>query len=519
MISIRISIIAILGVMLSNNGCGRQESNYCAETTHHNCLDVDIPDANKGCTSDENCPDVTARACDIATGTCVQCTMSNLMACGSMTPVCDSTHTCVACTTHSQCSSNVCSLEHSCIAEEKVAYVTENSFGTDCTRIAPCGGLQDAFLLNRDFDYIKVSSGSIITKGATINRNVTILADSGARLIRESTGNGPVLNINSANSVAIYDLEIIGAIDSDGILVSGNSSINLKLVRVSADLNKVGIHLTNGNGNIHLEESSIGNNETFGIDMENGTLSIDRTMIFNNKNIGIMMNAGALSIDRTTVNNNDDIGIKVILTANNKNFSLTRSSIFSNKTGGVNIYGTGIFTITNNFIYRNGDSTISSSFGGLSLGNLTGSPQISGILRFNTIVDNFASTSSSTMASGIICGSVNISALNAKDNIIFRNRRGNSDYNSQVADSAFCIIKNSNSLIITDSPALPDPPNLYFRSEQIPYDYHLTDMSPRTGMYQVIDYDQQCGNMEVDFDGDSRPIGEGCDRGADEWRR
>src|SRR5690606_37356800 len=82
-----------------------------------------------------------------------------------------------------------------------------------------------------------------------------------------------------------------------------------------------------------------------------------------------------------------------------------------NQGGGISVTGIGsMISITNNFIYRNGDPN-AGTFGGVNLGVATANGSR---LEFNTIVDNQSAINSG----GMIC---NIAGFSAPNNIIARN--------------------------------------------------------------------------------------------------
>jgi hypothetical protein len=204
-------------------------------------------------------------------------------------------------------------------------------------------------------------------------------------------------------------------------------------------------------------------------------------------------NTANLSLIRATVSGNIGGGIA----ASGGTLTVSRSTIASNPGGGIVMTGLGtLFTITNNFIYRNGNNATASA-GGLSL-----IPTGASSLEFNTIVDNQAKVSS-TSAGGVFCDQMGFTAAH---NIIFRNTGGTS---GNVQTVGVCTYGDS--FIMPGASIVDNAPGFAHPNES-PFDYHLTAASPKT----IVDAAGPCTG--VDFDGDTRPIGPACDLGADEWK-
>jgi hypothetical protein len=135
----------------------------------------------------------------------------------------------------------------------------------------------------------------------------------------------------------------------------------------------------------------------------------------------------------------------------------------------------GLFKVTNSFIYRNG--------GGLQLFVNTAGTQI----EFNTIVDNGSSFA------GIDCNAGSSIAL--PNNIVARNA-------TNTANGSTCSFPTSY--------IQADIASLHFKHpDASPYDYHLSSGSVAIDMAAV-------SSVDHDVDGNPRPLGSGYDIGADE---
>ncbi len=214
--------------------------------------------------------------------------------------------------------------------------------------------------------------------------------------------------------------------------------------------------------------------------------------------IGISMppgNTASLALGHVQITGNTAAGIS----ANGGTLTVSQSTLALNGAGGIDLTGATTFTITNNFIYRNGDSS-TSSVGGASL-----MPAGTSTFEFNTVVDNLVK-SGGGLAGGVACDQTGFAAPN---NIIARN---------EVNGMASATNANTNSLLLCTFPTAvvaTDLTSLALVSpDTSPYDYHLT-----TASTPAIDQATADATVKVDVDGDTRPQGNGYDIGADELRQ
>ncbi|HEY4178426.1 MAG TPA: right-handed parallel beta-helix repeat-containing protein [Kofleriaceae bacterium] len=432
----------------------RKDPLYCPGAPKDNCnlLDGSVNTEPSGCTGDPGCAAPTP-VCELAAGTCVQCTAAEPGACTGTSPVCGSDNACHGCAAHTDCAdSHACLPDGSCAAAADVAYVAPGGSGAACTATAPCGTLDAGLTTARP--YVKIATGLVKDNKTTVidGQAVTILADPGAKLDRD--GDGAVLEVESANAtVQIYDLEITGASGAAG-----------------AD----GVQLTPNGGT--------------------PSLTLTRVTIDGNQGLGIETTGGSLTLTRSTIANNTGGG----LTTTGGSLTLTRSTIADNAGGGLSLSATQ-FTIENNFIASNGSG--SSGLGGVKLDGITTSGTHQ--LDFNTITANLGPA---TVNTGINCGTVTV-PLVFSNNIVYANLVAGGG--KQLGGSVNCTATYSD--VGPDTTAGTGNVN----SDPLFVDvnaanYHITSSSP------AKDSADSAATLDIDFDGDSRPQGPARDMGADE---
>lgn len=451
MISLKYSAIIVFALM--DVACERLQPNYCDLATNHNCLnisaDAEAKDSNMGCLGGVQC---SAGVCDSPTGTCVQCTGSGTHSEGctqtTTTPVCGPNHICHACAAHTDCLSRVCLPNGACAADVDVAYIVGYGLGKTedgCSKDHGCGTLRQALDTKRPYIKVESETGMIVD-----NTQITVntLADNHAVTIL-SDPDGKITS-------------------NTGIVLTIKGAVNVKIY----DLEIVGSNDTNGEGIDIMSDGS---------------------------------GSPTVHLVHVKIDNHPKIGLNVVMA---DEISIVRSSIFANKGGGIKISSSvDMFTISNNLISHNGDSKNPSngSFGGLSFS----SPSSSKIseLKFNTIVDNFASMN----AGGAQCSPSTTDNILSSYNIFWRNRfsvgsppNPGTSINPQVETS--CNLRGS-LVDITDV-------NNNFASFEDPDNnkYHLTTFSPNTIVDSIAKDSSDC--RDVDLDGNMRPTGQGCDYGA-----
>lgn len=430
---IRLSLSVITAAILSMaTGCQSDNPYYCEDRAYHNCGNEPgtYPcDSKEDCSGQEGKLACTEPNPSTGFGVCVQCTSADATACSAAAPVCGTDNTCRTCSKHSECASAACLPDGSCGSDANVAYVAANGSGSTCTKAAPCGTPAAAVALGKPF--IKVATGLVKSSLTTVidAKTVTILADDGAKLDRD-TEDGPVIRIQGRADVNIYDLEITGA--------SGS-----------------------GANGIDLDASGA------------PKLALTRVKLTSNQGLGLLAQGGTVTISQSVVSGNTGGGLSL-----------------SNAT----------FDITNNFIYRNGNSDGGGDFGGanLSVASATGNR-----FQFNTVVDNHARAGGTT-AGGLRC---DVPGLAPANNIIARNdiARDVNAANANTLAAGACTYPSS--ILEATVTSLR-----FVESEQAPFNYRLASGS------SAIDKADTASEVAIDVDGEARPQGAQKDIGADEYK-
>lgn len=210
---------------------------------------------------------------------------------------------------------------------------------------------------------------------------------------------------------------------------------------------------------------------------------------------GITCMGGAVTVQFASIHANAATGIS----STSCSLTVDRSKLYANTAGGIALLGTTspVFTITNNFIYQNGNNTLS-QFGGVKIG-LSGVMPGS-IFEFNTIVDNFA-LSTSSYSGGVVC---NVTGFAAPNNIIVHNSYGGATNHADANSYGVCTYPTS-----IKQESLTE---LAFGSTTGTYDL-------RIGASSIAkDAATTASDVTVDFEGDDRPQNGISDIGADELK-
>ena len=326
--------------------CEHDDRNYCPGAPFDNCM-------NLTCLSNNDCRTPTP-VCDLdGTRTCVECTQQEPAACTGATPVCGDEHACRGCTAHAECAgSDVCLPDGACADPGQVAYVKPPALGgTDnpnCTLAMPCTKVASALQTGRP--YVKLAGTN--DEGGTLtidNRNVMLLAERDAKLIRTSLGLH--VEVKGTSQVEIYDLEISGALGAQGVGISmptGNAAeLTLRRAKI---LNNTGGGISATGGTLTVLQSTIAGNTGGGISLMSGMFIIVSNVFFNNGN-------DALSVGGIAIN-----------TSQNPANRLEFNSFSRNKTqdglGAAIQCVAGAFVARNNIMSGNGTMTNVSQVGG-----------------------------------------------------------------------------------------------------------------------------------------------------------
>lgn len=334
--SIRAHIHIALGLLAASlPACNyKDDPNYCPDRPHNNCLNPDP----RSCSTDQDCSGDTP-ACDVmGTMSCVQCTADNHGACTGANPACID-NACGPCTAHGQCDSRVCLIDDggTCAAPEDVAYVAET--GTDnasCSQSEPCTRISKALDTGRP--YLKLA-GTLVEAVVIDDRNVTLLAEPGARLT--STQGGPILQIEGTSQVRIFDLEISGAQGGSAIFIPNAAS-----------------------GSLDVSRATISNNDSRGINSSGPVaLRVSRSTISGNRGGGLVVTHNDTTFqitDNFIIYNGRATGSDyggVAITSNTLGSKLERNTIAFNQSngtfrGGVSCTGSRVTAAANLFFHN-----------------------------------------------------------------------------------------------------------------------------------------------------------------------
>ena len=255
--------------------------------------------------------------------------------------------------------------------------------------------------------------------------------------------------------------------------VSSGSQLEIEGLRLHGATGGAGDGLrctAGGTPHISLHKVRLDQNSRRGIDTSSCVITALGTTIADNGGAGISADGGALTLERTTISENAGGGAE-----------LRRAN----------------FTLRNNFIVQNG--TDATSFGGVSITDALSDGIETAIVDFNTI----ASNESSGAASGVFCLNVDID-LTLSNNIVYANSGGDpiggNDCSATYSNIQGGADGDGN---IDQDPLFADPDN---------GDFRLQAGSP------CIDAADPDASIDLDFDGTSRPQGEGFDIGAHEFR-
>lgn len=388
-------------------------------------------------------------------GRCVQCE-SSADCLDPLRPTCASDGMCVGCIEHGDCSSGVCNRESGeCVAASLIVYA-DSTMG----KAPPCGdapGNSACLALHEAVAVTDQMSGRTWVKMAP----GTYQSDNADRVIL-SGGSLQLVGSDSGET----------AIDGDGanpaITVGEDSSLLVDTVTVKNGEDGINCTVVTGTSSVAVVRSIITDNDAEGFKINNCKLTIAESTIHTNVGLGVSITDGDLD--------------------------LTRSEIYGNDGGGVKVADSP-FQIENNVVYLNGTPGGSgSAVGGINITNSGKSPEM---LSFNTIVSNQAATG---FAQGVNCQI--IPAVEVSSNIVFLKFSGDPLLTGNCTWTYSAIEGGA-----TGTGNISDDPVFVNAASN---NYHLQPTSPCQGAADPN------ATLNVDFDGDARPLGTGRDIGADE---
>jgi len=391
------------------------------------------------------------------TGACVEC-LGNEHCTNPNLPICSPGGQCVGCYEHEHCASEVCDLESgACVAATFVVYA-DSSMGT----VAPCGDAPGAAACLTLADAVSATAPSI---GRTwIRLAPGSYASAGDDRVIVQDASLQLIGTDRANTT------ITGGDPEPGLLVLGGGHLLVDRVTVKG--------AGDGIACVNVETPP--------------SLNVLRSAVTGNSKDGIHSESCPVVIESSKIGSNGGFG--VFLRDLDSSLELTRSEIYDNAQGGLSMENCA-FTVTNNFIHGNGTTgDADSPVGGVRISAPLGT---SGTFAFNTVTNNVAAPN---VGQGVSCTTT--PAMTLTNSIVFRKSVGDSILSGN-CNWAYSAIEGG----------APGTGNLggdpRFVNTGVG-DYHLQPNSPCEG---AADPD---ATINVDFDGDARPLGTGRDIGADE---
>ena len=275
-----------LAIALVLCGCEKNNPYFCKDHPDNNCL-LDGSGGGHACTGPQDCTgDPMKPVCDTgaATPTCVQCTATDHMQCMGTTPLCGSDDTCHGCVMQSDCGANgACLPDGSCGTDTNTAWVAPGGSDTgQCPQLTPCASIEYAVNMTQK-PFVKVKG--MIADKVTIDRDVTIVADTNATLLEPTGLSGNLLTVTGGN------------VEIDGLAISGAVGTTSQAVAIPT-----------GSPTLTLRRVNVVGNEGVGIHTDSGTLVMDRCSVTGNHRGGIYLSSTSFDIQNTFVTGNGDNG-------------------------------------------------------------------------------------------------------------------------------------------------------------------------------------------------------------------
>jgi hypothetical protein len=244
------------------------------------------PDTTAGCTSDGDCSAPTA-ACDIPSGTCVQCTETNVMACTGATPACAPDHTCEkSCSADTDCASGACLGDGTCADPNAVLWVTRDVAAGTCTLTDKCTLAVALTMVSATKNVIHLDAlGYHFATGFTLTGHFTMTgAGDGTNVASIAVDTGNVFTITSQNFVTIDFLQFGGtaATQPDEGVECTNGTLFARKIGIAFTK---GIAINTSGCGFRLERSIIHDAAGGAIEIGGGSVStLFDNMIFRNGN-------------------------------------------------------------------------------------------------------------------------------------------------------------------------------------------------------------------------------------------
>jgi hypothetical protein len=248
------------------------------------------------------------------------------------------------------------------VSQSSTAYVGDAT--GDCGGSSPCytgtTGLQDAI-------NAIVSPGTIIiggqyhSGGANVGgKNITLQPLSSSAELRADAGcgGGAPIVLNGSGNLTTDGLTLNGTgapnpACADGVLVAGSGTGNLTIQNSGNSVYgwpSDGIEVSpGGNARIVIDNSSVRNNTSDGVNMNSGVLSAVNSSFSNNGGSGISANGGTVTVENSTLSSNTN-GVY----NNGAALTLRGNTIENNSSRGFTVAGGTNVAYANNFNGNNG---------------------------------------------------------------------------------------------------------------------------------------------------------------------
>lgn len=369
-------LVAAAGVL---SACTRPNPAYCDESVQcasglvcnlatHACSpapDADGTDGAMACAVNEQCTDPRMPIC--TQGTCVPCSLDD------------------------ECSSGVCRTDGSCELVENVLYVDPNGISAgQCTSETPCELMYARSLISSQRSSIRVANGIYqLPSTFLVTPPIDSVAIVGGRsAVFERAAAGPSFDVRSGAKLSLRGITLHRGLECNA------GAVEVKRAGFSSP-SETRPWLLLDNCMLTVQSSELDSSMGHGIDADYGSVvNVADTTITRSAGSGIRIGSGRLDVERSSITNN--MGTGVLAAA--QQVVIRRSTFHTNRLGGISSVG-GVFDITNNFVYRNGNDA-NAPFGGLRLDTTMPGNRFD----HNTVIRNDAQYGATpTYAGGVYC--------------------------------------------------------------------------------------------------------------------
>lgn len=189
-------------------------------------------DTCTGCSNATDCSRFPAAPVCAPDGACVECVAND--DCDVAKPVCDNL-VCRTCLVDSDCASNACATDGSCVAEANAVYVATNGVDTGpCSKSAPCRTIPFALALlsSPNREHLVLAPGNYAAAFVVIDQLVSrvVVHGGGATLTSGSTDDPGILVLVPTT---ISDLAVVQPQLSGGIALRARAPTTLRRVKLT----------------------------------------------------------------------------------------------------------------------------------------------------------------------------------------------------------------------------------------------------------------------------------------------